>query len=82
MPSIRPSIPRRPDLSESAVEGRLRRTLVAAAAITDGAVGPVGGVVTLSGSSETDIASLTRTTTGGQLEVSANFYLTVWHPGR
>lgn len=53
---------------------------VATAAITAGATSAVGGVVALSGAGETTIATRSYTTTGGELEIEANFHLTVWHP--
>jgi len=53
---------------------------VASSAITAGATSSVGGVVALNAALETTIASRTYTTTGGELEIQANFHLTVWHP--
>jgi hypothetical protein len=53
---------------------------VATAAITAGATSAVGGVVALNAALETTIATRSYTTTGGELEIEANFHLTVWHP--
>ena len=61
-------------------DGVIETENVALAAITDAETSAVGGAVTLSGATETTIATRTFTTTGGELEVSANFHLTVWHP--
>lgn len=53
---------------------------VALSAITNGGSSPVSGVVSLAGITETSVASQTYVSSGGELEISANFYLTVWHP--
>lgn len=60
--------------------GLVTTRAVQAAAITDGVAGAVGGIVSLAGATETEIATATYTTTGGVLEVDVNFHLTVWHP--
>lgn len=61
-------------------DGVIDTANVSEAAITAGSAGAVSGVVSLSGSAETQVAGLTITTTGGVLEVDANFHMTVWHP--
>lgn len=61
-------------------DGVIQTGNVADAAITDGAATSTGGLMSLSGSSETTLATRTFTTTGGELEVDPNFHLTLWHP--
>ncbi len=61
-------------------DGVIQTGNVAAAAITDGEATSTGTVVNLSGTAETTIASRTYTTTGGEIEISVNFHLTLWHP--
>ncbi len=61
-------------------DGLVPTAKVASSAITAGATSAVGGVVALNAALETTIASRTYTTTGGELEIQANFHLTVWHP--
>lgn len=61
-------------------DGLVSTAKVAAAAITDVEATATGGLIGLIGSSETTIATRTFTTTGGELEVSVNFHLTLHHP--
>lgn len=61
-------------------DGYVDTLAIDTAAVTSGATSAVGGVVALNAALETTIATRSCTTTGGELEIEANFYLTVWHP--
>jgi hypothetical protein len=61
-------------------DGVVETVAIDTAAVTAGATSAVGGVVSLNAALETTIATRSYTTTGGELEIEANFYLTVWHP--
>jgi hypothetical protein len=61
-------------------DGLVSTAKVELAAITDAEASAVSGLTTLSGSSETTVATRAYSTTGGELEISVNFHLTLWHP--
>jgi hypothetical protein len=61
-------------------DGYVETLAIATAAVTAGATSAVGGVVSLNAALETTVATRSYTTTGGELEIEANFHLTVWHP--
>jgi hypothetical protein len=61
-------------------DGYVDTLAIDTAAVTSGATSSVGGVVSLNAALETTIATRSYTTTGGELEIEANFHLTVWHP--
>ena len=60
--------------------GVIQTANVASAAITDAEATSTGSLMSLDGLNETTLATRTYTTTGGELEVDANFHLTIWHP--
>lgn len=49
-------------------------------AVTNSAAAATGAAQTLTGTTPKKIATVTYASSGGRLEIKANFYLTVWHP--
>lgn len=53
---------------------------ITANAVTNYASASTAAVQTLTGTTPKKVAELTYVSTGGRLEVKANFFMTVWHP--